>query len=242
MSSMSNGIKILVVDDDPKICDLVQDFLQQFGYKVTIAHSGNQMQQILKKTEFALIVLDIMMPGEDGLKLCRQLREKSNIPIIMLSALGEEPDRIVGLEMGADDYLPKPFSPRELLAKIKALLRRAQDTTISEKTLKDIPNLKFLDWTLNRNKRTLISPEGITIALSTAEYDLLLALINHAQHPLTRDQLLDLTREREASPFDRTIDVLIARLRKKIEKDPKKPKIIITKHGYGYEFTPKVKS
>lgn len=239
---MNYTAKILIVDDDPKICDLVKDFLQNHNYHVTTAHDGKQMQKLLNKTAFDLIVLDIMMPGEDGIKLCRQLRENHSTPIIMLSALGEETDRIVGLEMGADDYLPKPFSSRELLAKIRALLRRAQGTIVTKNALKNIPNISFLEWTIDRNKRTLISPDNLTIPLSTGEYDLLLAFINNAQRTLNRDQLLDLTRGREASPYDRTIDVLVGRLRKKIEKNPKKPKIITTVHGYGYQFTPKVEA
>jgi two-component system OmpR family response regulator len=237
---MNYAAKILIVDDDPKICALVQDFLQLHGYRVTIAYDGKQMHKVMNSAAIDLIVLDIMMPGEDGLNLCRQLREQSSVPIIMLSALGAETDRIVGLEMGADDYLPKPFSPRELLAKIRALLRRAQGTIVEKNALKNIPNLSFLDWTVDRNKRTLISPDGLTIPLSTGEYDLLLAFINHPQRTLNRDQLLDLTRGREATPYDRTIDVLVGRLRKKIEDDPKNPTIIMTVHGYGYQFTPEV--
>ncbi len=239
---MNYTAKILLVDDDVKICDLVQDFLEQHNYSVKVAHDGRQMHKALKKAAADLIILDIMMPGEDGLSLCRQLRESSSAPIIMLSALGEETDRIVGLEMGADDYLPKPFSPRELLAKIRALLRRAQGTIVAKNALKNIPDIKFLDWTVNRNKRTLISPDDLTIPLSTGEFDLLMAFINNAQRTLNRDQILDQTRDREASPYDRTIDVLVGRLRKKIEKNSKKPKIIITVHGYGYQFTPKVET
>lgn len=231
---MSSANRILIVDDDVEICNLLQKFLAQHGYKVLTANNGRQMQHMLSINKVDLIVLDIMMPGSDGLELCRKLRTKSGIPIIMLSAMGDEADRVVGLEVGADDYLPKPFSPRELLARIKALLRRAHGE------LPTAAQIKFDAWTLDRNKRHLVSPDGLTIPLSAGEFDLLVAFIEHAGRTLNRDQLMDLTRGREADPFDRTIDVQVGRLRKKIEKDPKNPELVITVRGGGYRFTPKV--
>ena len=235
---------ILVVDDDPQIGDLISDYLTQHGYRVSTACNGQEMWRLLKKAQVDLIVLDIMLPGEDGLSLCRALREQSEVPIIMLSAVGEEADRIVGLEVGADDYLSKPFSPRELLARIKALVRRTTGALAEKRKasqLSSMPNIRFLNWALDRNKRHLIAPDGVTVPLSTGEFELLLAFLENPKRTLTRDQLLDMTRGREAVPFDRTIDVQVARLRKKIEADPKSPKIIITVRGGGYQFDAEVK-
>lgn len=241
---MNQKWHILIVDDDPQIGDLLGDYLQQHGYRVSQARDGHEMWRQLKKAKIDLVVLDIMLPGEDGLSLCRRLREQSEVLIIMLSAVGEEADRIVGLEVGADDYLSKPFSPRELLARIKALARRTTGTLAAKRKasqLANLPNIRFLNWTLDRNKRRLIDPDGVTVPLSAGEYELLLAFLEHPKRILNRDQLLDMTRGREASPFDRTIDVQVARLRKKIEKDPKDPKIIITMRGDGYQFDADVK-
>lgn len=236
---------ILVVDDDKQICELVADYLTKHGYRVTVAHNGVEMVRQLKKTKVDLIILDIMMPGDDGITLCRKLREESEVMIIMLSASGEETDRVVGLEVGADDYLTKPFNPRELLARIKALLRRAAGPLAEKRkasAVANMPDIRFLEWVLDRNKRRLIAPDKVAVPLSSGEYELLIAFIEHPQRTLTRDQLLDLTRGREAGPFDRTIDVQVARLRKKIEIDPKNPQIIVTVRGGGYQFTPEVTS
>lgn len=232
-----NKWHILIVDDDPEICELVSDYLQQHGYRVSTAHNGIEMQRVMKKLTIDLVVLDIMMPGEDGLTLCRKLRENSNVFIIILSAIGEEADRIIGLEIGADDYLAKPFSPRELLAHIKALARRTHARIGQKSTpITNLPNLKFLEWVLDQNKRRLIAPDGVTVPLSTGEYELLLAFLENPHRTLSRDQLLDITRGRESLPFDRTIDVQVARLRKKIEIDPKIPQVILTVRGGGYQF------
>ncbi|OGT47072.1 MAG: DNA-binding response regulator [Gammaproteobacteria bacterium RIFCSPHIGHO2_12_FULL_41_15] len=234
---------ILVVDDDAQICELIADYLSKHGLRVSIAHNGFEMRRQLKKAKIDLIVLDVMMPGDDGITLCRQLREESEVMIIMLSASGEEADRVVGLEIGADDYLCKPFNPRELLARIKALLRRAAGPLAEKRkasAVASMPNIRFLDWVLDRNKRRLMASGDIAIPLSAGEYELLIAFIEHPQRTLNRDQLLDLTRGREAGPFDRTIDVQVARLRKKIEIDPKNPRVIITVRGGGYQFTPEV--
>jgi two-component system OmpR family response regulator len=227
---------LLVVDDDPQICELLNDFLSRHGYQVFIAPDGSKMKKVLDRSVIDLIILDVMMPGEDGLMLCKNLRQTSDIPILMLSAIGEEMDRIIGLEIGADDYLPKPFNPHELLARIKALLRR----THVVKQVQQMPNIRFSDWVLDQNRRYLVAQNGLTVPLSTGEYQLLLAFLEHPQRVLSRDQLSDLTKGQEYLPFDRAIDVQIGRLRKKIEKNPKNPEMIVTVHGGGYQFIPKV--
>ncbi len=240
---MAKQPHILVVDDDPQICQLVEEYLSKHGYQVTTAHDGRQMQKRLQEAVFDLLILDIMLPGEDGIALCRKLRTESAISIIFLSALGDEADRIVGLEVGADDYLTKPFSPRELLARVKALLRRTQGelgVERSKETVGHMPDLRFAGWTLDQKRRCLISPENVTVPLSGGEYDLLLAFIEHPHRTLSRDQLLDLTSGKEAGPFDRSIDVQVGRLRKKIEVNPKSPEIILTMRGNGYQFAAKV--
>ena len=234
---------ILVVDDDPQIGDLLSDYLKKHGYRVSVARDGQAMKRLLDQFSIDLLVLDIMLPGEDGLSLCRTLRETSEVPIIMLSAVGDESDRVIGLEVGADDYLAKPFSPRELLARVKALVRRASGRLAKQRQSRHIaqmPNIYFKNWTLDQNKRRLIAPDSVTVPLSLGEYELLIAFLEHPQRVLTRDQLLDITRGRESVPFDRTIDVQVARLRKKIEKNPKSPEIILTVRGGGYQFAPEV--
>lgn len=240
---MAKQPHILIVDDDPQICELVQSYLSKHGFKVTTAENGHRMQKCLQQSVFDLLILDVMLPGEDGLALCKKLRESSSVSIIFLSALGEEADRIVGLEVGADDYLIKPFSSRELLARVKALLRRTHGELGEQRAkekLTHLPDLRFDDWRLDQKRRCLISPETVTIPLSTGEYNLLLAFVEHANRTLSRDQLLDLTSERESGPYDRSVDVQVGRLRKKIEQDPKDPKIILTMRGNGYQFAAKI--
>ena len=193
------------------------------------------MQRALENGRIDLVVLDLMLPGEDGLALCRRLRARSSIPVIMLTAMGEDIDRIVGLEVGADDYLPKPFNPRELLARIKAVLRRA------ERGLGGSPNVpdlvyRFSGWTLDIASRQLLSPDNAEVALTTGEFELLRALVEHPQRVLSREQLLDLTRGVDAAPFDRSIDVQVSRIRRKIESDPDKPALIKTVRSVGYTF------
>lgn len=236
---------ILIVDDDPQIGELLSDYLAKHGYRVSLARDGHEMHRTLKKVTIDLVVLDVMLPGEDGLSLCRTLRETSEVPIIMLSAAVEEADRVIGLEVGADDYLAKPFSPRELLARIKALSRRASGKLAEKRKSSQIakmPNIYFQEWTLDQNRRRLIAPDGVAVPLSSGEYELLLAFLENPHRTLTRDQLLDMTRGREAMAYDRTIDVQVARLRKKIEKDPKEPVVIVTVRGGGYQFNATVKS
>ncbi|MGE6165848.1 response regulator [Aeromonas rivipollensis] len=226
---------ILVVDDHSEIRDLLKRFLEQHGMRVSCARDGKEMKRLLDEREFDLLVLDLMMPGEDGLTLCRELRVKSRLPIIMLTAMGEETDRIIGLEMGADDYLAKPFNPRELLARIKAVMRRTQAEIqpVPETQTRD---LRFDRWLLDINRRELVDEEGVGMSLSTAEFDLLKVFLERPQRVLSRDQLLDLARGREAVAFDRAIDTLVSRLRRKLERDPKNPELIKTIWGGGYLF------
>ncbi|MCR6740451.1 response regulator [Aeromonas dhakensis] len=230
-----NSTHILVVDDHSEIRDLLKRFLEQHGLRVSCARDGKEMKRLLEVREFDLLVLDLMMPGEDGLTLCRELRAKSSLPIIMLTAMGEETDRIIGLEMGADDYLAKPFNPRELLARIKAVMRRTQvePQPVAEALTRD---LRFDRWLLDINRRELVDEEGVGLSLSTAEFDLLRVFLERPQRVLSRDQLLDLARGREAVAFDRAIDTLVSRLRRKLERDPKNPELIKTIWGGGYLF------
>lgn len=231
---------LLIVDDDAGIRDLLNEFLSQHGFQLFLAADGKAMRAILKEQSIDLIILDIMLPGEDGLTLCRQLRAQSQIPILMLTAIGEEVDRIVGLEMGADDYLGKPFHPRELLARIKAILRRAQNPTAEIKHPENFI-YHFAGWTLNNILRKLLSPEKLEVNLSTGEYALLLLFLEHPQQILNRDQLTDLTKNRIAGPFDRGIDIQISRLRHKIEENIKNPTIIKTVRSGGYILSVPVK-
>lgn len=230
---MSRTPHILIVDDDREIRDLLSRFLKKHELRIDTAANGREMMQLLSEGRYDLIVLDLMMPGEDGLTLCRKVRNTSRIPIIMLTALGEETDRIIGLEMGADDYIAKPFNPRELLARIKAVLRRSDGGVGADSELEQ-QVLAFAKWTLDMTKRELRSPDDVLVPLTAGEYDLLVAFVEHPNRVLTRDQLLDLAKGRTAIPFDRSIDVQLSRLRRKIEIDPKAPEIIKTVRGGGY--------
>jgi two-component system OmpR family response regulator len=226
---------LLIVDDDRAIRDLLTKFFVQHGYRVSVAAEGRAMLQVLQAARIDLIVLDVMLPGEDGLSLCRRLRADSTIPIIMLTAKGEDTDRIVGLEMGADDYLPKDFNPRELLSRVRAVLRRSTNPPAKELSTSS-QVLEFHGWQIVLARRQLFSPAGALVPLRSGEYDLLLALVERPQRVLTRDQLLDLVRGRSANVFDRSIDVQISRLRRKIEADPKGPEFIKTVRSGGYVF------
>jgi two-component system OmpR family response regulator len=231
--------RLLIVDDDAGIRDLLTEFLTQHGFDVSSVPDGKQMHIALQQQPVDLIVLDIMLPGDDGLTLCRQLRAQSAIPILMLTAIGEEVDRIIGLELGADDYLNKPFHPRELLARIKAILRRSQNPTKESKPISN-PIYHFAGWKLNCGTRRFLSPEQIEVNLSAGEFDLLVAFLEHPQQVLSRDQLLDLTKNRMAGPFDRSIDIQISRLRQKIEESIKNPEILKTVRNEGYVLTTQV--
>jgi two-component system OmpR family response regulator len=232
---------ILIVDDDREIRDLLARFLARHDFRVDTAADGKEMDRVLAGGRFDLIVLDLMMPGEDGLSICRRLRNDSNIPIVMLTALGEEADRIVGLEIGADDYLPKPFNPRELLARIRAVLRRlggGGTTPDGDRPKK----LSFNDWQVDLAARELRDPEGTLVVLTSGEFDLLEALVERPQQVLSRDQLADLTSGRVLGPLDRSIDVALSRLRRKLGEDPKTPKLIKTVRHGGYYFASDVAS
>jgi two-component system OmpR family response regulator len=224
---------ILVVDDDREIRDLLARFLERNRFRVTGARDGREARRVWPLGNYQIVVLDLMLPGEGGLEVARWLRTQSDIPIIMLTAMGEETDRIIGLELGADDYLPKPFNPRELLARIRAVLRRSTDRG-EAKTEVATKNIRFSGWTLEPARRRLINPDGVEVALTGGEYDLLVALVQRANRVLTRDMLLDLLRGRQAGPFDRAIDVAISRLRRKLEDDGRHAQLIKTVRGGGY--------
>jgi two-component system OmpR family response regulator len=237
---MTATIHILVVDDQKEICEVVQQYLSSEGFRVSVAHDGGGMRKVMAQDPADLVILDLMLPGEDGLTLARQLREASTIGIIILTGRSETVDRIIGLEMGADDYLPKPFHLRELLARVKSVLRRASSRAQTEKPAGARARARFAGWHLDLATRELVSPGGDEVRLTTGEFDLLAAFVNNANQVLSRDRLLDLARNREAGPFDRTIDVQVGRLRRKLEPDPEKPTIIKTVRGTGYIFTPSV--
>jgi two-component system OmpR family response regulator len=226
---------IAVVDDHRDIRDLVGKYLVQHGYRVSQAESAAAFRKLAERNGLDLVVLDVMMPGEDGLSLCRELRSTTDLPVIMLTAMADDTDRIVGLEIGADDYLTKPFNPRELLARIKSVLRRVQSLPPRRGAPK-VQEIRFDRWLLNVGRRELIDDLGVAVPLSTAEFRLLSAFLDHAGLVLSRDQLLDLTAGRAADPFDRSIDNQVSRLRKKIEADPKSPALIKTHWGGGYSF------
>jgi two-component system OmpR family response regulator len=224
---------ILIVDDDAEIRSLLSQYLVKNGLRVTAVADGRGMWQVLDAGRIDLIVLDLMLPGDDGLTLCRNLRAKSDIPVIMLTARGEETDRIVGLEMGADDYLAKPFSARELLARIKAILRRAR--SLPENLQPDSArHIRFAHWVLDTTHRQLVSSANVVTLLSGAEYRLLRIFLNHPNRVLNRDQLVDLTQGKEADPLDRSIDVQVSRLRNRLGDDPREPRLIKTVRGEGY--------
>ena len=234
--------KILVVDDDLRLRDLLNRYLGEQGFAVRAVSDAQAMDKLLAHERFDLMVLDLMLPGEDGLSICRRLRgTKNTIPIIMLTAKGEDVDRIVGLEMGADDYLPKPFNPRELVARINAVLRRRAAPLPPGAPSADAETVEFGGMTVNLATRTLVK-NGANISLTTGEFALLKVLVTHPRVPLSRDKLMELARGREYEVFDRSIDVQISRLRKIVEEDPSHPKHIQTVWGFGYVFVPDVES
>ena len=224
---------VLIVDDDAEIRALLGEYLGKNGFKTTVVADGKSMWTALSRGKVDLIVLDLMLPGEDGLTLCRKLRADSETPVIMLTARGEETDRIVGLEMGADDYLAKPFSPRELLARIKSVLRRARSLPLNLRA-DEARKIAFAGWRLDTVARHLLSPEGVVTSLSGAEYQLLKVFLSHPNHVLSRDQLMLLSKGREADPLDRSIDIQVSRLRNRLGDDPSDPRIIKTVRGEGY--------
>ncbi|MBB3234889.1 two-component system OmpR family response regulator [Phyllobacterium endophyticum] len=236
--SMKSEAHILIVDDDQAIRDLLHDFLKKRGMHVSVARDDDEMQEVLSRTPIDLLILDVMLPGKSGMEICRDIRKHSRIPIIMLTAVTETTDRVVGLEMGADDYVSKPFDPRELLARIRAVLRRL-DTSSAERRLE--PSVyHFAGWTMDCSRRRLVSPDAVRVELTTAEFNLLETLVKSTQRMLSRDQLLELVGNSAAYGYDRSIDILISRLRRKMEDDSRSPKLISTIRGGGYQFLPEV--
>ncbi|HEY2071700.1 MAG TPA: response regulator [Rhizomicrobium sp.] len=226
---------VLIVEDARDIREPLARYLRDHGYRTTTAADALSARKAMKGSAIDLMVLDIMMPGEDGLSLCRSIRETSQIPVILLTARSEEVDRIIGLEMGADDYIAKPFSPRELVARVTAVLRRTQALPPRQQP-PSAERIRFGEWMLDTAQRELISPDGMAIALSSGEFSLLRAFLERPRIALTRNQLLDLTKGRDAELFDRSIDNHVSRLRKKLEPDPRNPRYIKTVWGGGYMF------
>jgi two-component system OmpR family response regulator len=226
---------LLVIDDDHEIRDLLTRFMEKNGFRITAVRDAREARRAWTRGAFQLVVLDLMLPGESGLDLARWLRDQEDVPIVMLSAMGEDTDRIIGLELGADDYIAKPFNPRELMARIRAVMRRATDTQDSPTSGERIARpLRFAGWTLEPARRRLLNPEGVEVPLTGGEYDLLFALLERANRVLTRDMLLDLLRGRQAGPFDRAIDVAVSRLRRKLDDQGGGAQLIKTVRGGGY--------
>jgi len=227
---------ILIIDDEPSICELVTEYLGDNDMRVTSRASGKDLFDVIDREAIDLVLLDLKLPGEDGMQLARAVRERATIPIILLTGRKEEVDRVMGLELGADDYVTKPFSPRELLARVRAVLRRYQ----VQSTLPERDNtrraFRFAGWELNIRTRRLLSPQGASVELSNGEISLLNALCRAPQRVLTRDQLLSMSRLHEAEVYDRSIDVQIRRLRLKMEADPANPRLIVTERGAGYRL------
>jgi two-component system, OmpR family, response regulator len=238
---MSSTPHIIVVDDHRDIRELVVRYLSEHGFRVSAAESVAAFRRLQATSAPDLLVLDIMMPGEDGLSLCRELRASASIPIIFLTAVAEDTDRIIGLEMGADDYVTKPFNPRELLARIKAVLRRAQSLPPQREVVR-AKTIRFDRKMLDVGRREVVGPDGVAIPLSTAEFRLLCVFLERPGLVLTRDQLLDLTSGRAADVWDRSVDNQVSRLRRKIEDDPRNPAFIKTHWGGGYQFVAEVKA
>jgi two-component system OmpR family response regulator len=233
---MSTLDHILVVDDDSEIRALLGEYLLRHSYRVTAVADGPSMEQAMEDTRFDLVVLDVMLPGEDGISLCRKLRSHSTMPVIMLTARGEEPDRIAGLETGADDYLGKPFNPRELLARIKSVLRRARSLPENLQA-EDVRVFRFGGWRLTAATRQLQTADGMAVPLSGAEYRLLSIFLRHPGTVLSRDRLTELLRGRENNlPFDRSLDVQVSRLRQRLRDDGHEPGIVRAVRGQGYVF------
>src|SRR5665213_731200 len=229
---------ILMIEDDHEIASLTANFLRQNRLKVSVAHDAKTAHAVFAQTRPDIVLLDIMLPDEDGLSILRRIRSTSKVPVVMLTALGEETDRVIGLEIGADDYVTKPFSTRELLARIRAILRRGPLQHFSNAENSEV--YRFEGWSLNRARRVLSNPQGVIVELTSAEFDLLSILCKHARRVMDRDQLLDMTQGRASMPFDRSIDTLISRIRRKIERDPRNPDFIKTVRLGGYLFTPVV--
>jgi two-component system OmpR family response regulator len=232
---------ILIVDDDKGIRDLLQEFFEKRGLRTSVARDGNEMEATMRRNQFDLVILDVMLPGKSGLELCRELRNTNQaLPIIMLTAVNETTDRVVGLEMGADDYVPKPFDPRELLARIRAVLRRNNATEAPRQPPRQV--YRFAGWTMDCSRRRLIAPGDVRVELTAAEFNLLHTFVKSAQRVLTRDQLVELSGGDVGINYDRSVDILVSRLRRKMEDDPRTPKLIHTVRSGGYQFIPETTS
>src|SRR5882757_428556 len=237
---MTSVPHLLIVDDDEDILSLLTKFFRKHSHTVTVVTGGAAMFTALEQHSIDLVILDLMLQGEDGLSLCRRLRTTSHVPVIMLTAMGEHTDRVVGLEVGADDYLTKPFDQRELLARVKAVLRRTAEKAAAPTRSETRPVLRFADWRLDVARRELRSADNTLVVLSGGELDLLLAFAEHPHRVLTRDQLLDLSRGASHAAYDRSVDVQVSRLRHKLEADHNSPSLIRTVRNGGYLFVPKV--
>jgi two-component system phosphate regulon response regulator OmpR len=229
-------MRLLIIDDDIELCQLVADYLKPMGFEVEREHNGERGADLATSEQWAAIILDVMMPGCDGFEVLRRIRVKSKVPVMMLTGRGEEVDRIVGLELGADDYLPKPFNPKELLARIKAVLRR-QTRELPGAPSQQMEVVEFGSWTLDLSTRTL-KRDGNIVTLTTGEFSVLKALVQHPREPLTRDKLMNLARGREWGAMERSIDVQVSRLRRLIEDNPSQARYIQTVWGVGYVFVP----
>ncbi|WP_047258656.1 response regulator [Chromobacterium subtsugae] len=227
---MSQASRLLIVDDDPDLRDLLSDYLSRQGMIVAAVGDGDAMNRILAEQSFDILILDLMLPGTDGLTLCRDLRSRSSIPILMLTARGDELDRIIGLEMGADDYLPKPFNPRELLARVRSILRRVEE----KRSNSALRSLQFAEWRLELGAQHLVDSGGVVTPLSGGEFKLMQALAENPQRVMSRDQLMEAMNGKEAGPFDRTVDVMIGRLRRRLGDDAREPLLIKTIRSGGY--------
>ena len=232
--------KILIVDDDRQTCALVKQYFERHDYQVFTAHNGAEMNAERAQNGFVLVILDVMLPGKSGFELCREIRGHSDIPVIMLTAVNELADKVVGLELGADDYVPKPFEPRELLARVRAVVRRknggapAGGSTARQK-------YNFAGWLVDIPRRQLAAPDGVVVTLTAAEFELLAAFVQNPQRTLSREKLLELTTGRSANAFDRSIDILVSRLRKKLQDNGAAEDIVMTIRGGGYIFVPEVR-
>jgi two-component system OmpR family response regulator len=236
-STFSSKNHILIVEDDRGIADMLVQMVRENGHEASVAVSASEMDEFMGQREFDLVVLDAMLPGEDGFSICRRLRASSTMPILMLTALGDDVDRIIGLELGADDYVTKPFNSRELMARIKGLLRRASYTVTPAAGQRP---MTFEGWRIDPVSRQLFDPDGVHVSMTTAEFDILLALCRNPGRIMTREQLLELTHAGTAGPVERSVDVHVSRIRQKIERDIKDPVLIKTIRLGGYLFTPKV--
>jgi len=235
---MSEAVQphILVVDDDPDIRELLEDYLTENALRVSVVASGKEMSQVLTDEAIDLVILDLRLAGEDGMAIVRTLRDNSAIPIVMLTGVRDEADRVMGLELVADDYLTKPFSPRELLARIRTVLRRTKGSAVTQARERQVRAYRFADFELNLRTRRLKQLDGRVIDLTNGEFNLLAALLGAPQRILTRDQLLEASRVYDNEVYDRSIDVQVARLRRKIEADPSHPQLVVTERGVGYTF------